>query len=42
VQRLALRLRPIQQGRIHLYLLYVVMTLVALLVYFVLFSRGGT
>jgi hydrogenase-4 component B len=36
VERLALRLRPMQQGRLHVYLLYVVVTVVALLVYLVL------
>ena len=36
VERLALRLRPMQQGRLHVYLIYVVVTVVALLVYFVL------
>ncbi len=35
IQRIALRLRPIQQGRLHLYLLYVVMTVVVLLLYLV-------
>jgi len=35
VQRLALRLRPMQQGRLHIYLIYVVATVVALLVYLV-------
>jgi hypothetical protein len=33
VQRAALRLRPIQQGRLHVYLLYVVAALVGVLVY---------
>ena len=36
VQRLALRLRPMQQGRLHVYLIYVVVTVVALLSYLVL------
>jgi hydrogenase-4 component B len=36
VQRIALRLRPMQQGRLHLYLIYVVVAVVALLVYLVL------
>jgi formate hydrogenlyase subunit 3/multisubunit Na+/H+ antiporter MnhD subunit len=35
VQRLAMRLRPMQQGRLHIYLIYVVATVVALLVYLV-------
>jgi hydrogenase-4 component B len=35
VQRLALRLRPMQQGRLHVYLLYVVATLLLLLAYLV-------
>jgi formate hydrogenlyase subunit 3/multisubunit Na+/H+ antiporter MnhD subunit len=35
VQRLAWRLRPMQQGRLHVYLIYVVITVVALLVYLV-------
>jgi formate hydrogenlyase subunit 3/multisubunit Na+/H+ antiporter MnhD subunit len=35
VERLALRLRPMQQGRLHVYLIYVVVTVVALLVYLV-------
>jgi len=33
VQRAALRLRPIQQGRLHVYLLYVVAALVGVLAY---------
>jgi formate hydrogenlyase subunit 3/multisubunit Na+/H+ antiporter MnhD subunit len=37
IQRLALRLRPMQQGRLHAYLLYVVITVVLLLLYLVLF-----
>jgi formate hydrogenlyase subunit 3/multisubunit Na+/H+ antiporter MnhD subunit len=36
VQRLALRLRPMQQGRLHVYLIYVVLAVVALLIYLVL------
>jgi formate hydrogenlyase subunit 3/multisubunit Na+/H+ antiporter MnhD subunit len=35
VQRAALRLRPMQQGRLHLYLLYIVAALLVLLVYLV-------
>jgi formate hydrogenlyase subunit 3/multisubunit Na+/H+ antiporter MnhD subunit len=35
VERLGLRLRPMQQGRLHVYLIYVVVTVVALLVYLV-------
>lgn len=41
VQRLALRLRPIQQGRLHVYLLYVVAALVALLAYLVMTPQAG-
>ena len=33
VQRAALRLRPMQQGRLHVYLIYVMAALLALLVY---------
>jgi formate hydrogenlyase subunit 3/multisubunit Na+/H+ antiporter MnhD subunit len=40
VQRLALRLRPMQQGRLHLYLLYIVAALLALLGYLVA-APGG-
>jgi hydrogenase-4 component B len=40
IQQLAVQLRPIQQGRIHMYVLYVVATLVALLLYLVMFSRS--
>jgi formate hydrogenlyase subunit 3/multisubunit Na+/H+ antiporter MnhD subunit len=36
IQRVALRLRPMQQGRLHIYLIYVVIAVVALLVYLVL------
>lgn len=36
IQRLALRLRPMQQGRLHVYLLYVIAALVALLAWLVL------
>jgi NADH:ubiquinone oxidoreductase subunit 5 (subunit L)/multisubunit Na+/H+ antiporter MnhA subunit len=36
VHRVALRLRPIQQGRLHVYLLYIVATLLVLLAYLVL------
>ena len=36
LERLALRLRPMQQGRLHVYLIYVVAAVVALLVYLVL------
>lgn len=35
IQRIALRLRPIQQGRLHMYLLYVVLTVGVLLLYLV-------
>jgi hydrogenase-4 component B len=35
IERLALRLRPMQQGRLHVYLIYVVLAVVALLVYLV-------
>jgi hydrogenase-4 component B len=38
VQRAALRLRPMQQGRLHFYLLYVVAALVAVLTYLMLTS----
>jgi len=38
VQRLALRLRPMQQGRLHVYLMYVVATLLALLAYLIVSS----
>jgi len=38
--RAALRLRGIQQGRLHLYLLYVMAALVVLLAYLALFPRG--
>jgi formate hydrogenlyase subunit 3/multisubunit Na+/H+ antiporter MnhD subunit len=38
VRRAALRLRPMQQGRLHAYLMYVMVTLVALLVYM---ASGG-
>jgi len=41
VQRLALRLRPMQQGRLHIYLLYVIAALVALLAYLVLMPQAG-
>jgi hypothetical protein len=40
VLRAALRLRGIQQGRLHLYLLYVMAALLALLAYLALFPRG--
>jgi hypothetical protein len=33
VHRAALRLRPIQQGRLHIYLLYVMVALLVLLAY---------
>jgi len=36
IQQVALRLRPFQRGRLHVYLMYVVITLVALLLYLVL------
>jgi hypothetical protein len=36
VERLALRLRPLQQGRLYVYLIYVVLVVIALLVYLVL------
>jgi hydrogenase-4 component B len=39
VRQVALRLRPMQQGRLHVYLLYIMATLVALLVYLV-FAPG--
>jgi hypothetical protein len=35
IERLALRLRPMQQGRLHVYLIYVVVTVVVLLGYLV-------
>jgi hydrogenase-4 component B len=39
IQRAALRLRPIQQGRLHFYLLYVMVTLVVLLAYLAVTTR---
>ena len=39
LQRLALRLRPIQQGRLHVYLLYMVAAVGAVLVYFAVAPR---
>ena len=39
MQRTALRLRPIQQGRLYAYLIYVMVALVALLAYLALASR---
>jgi hypothetical protein len=40
IQRAALRLRPIQQGRLHRYLGFVIATLVALLAYLII-GHGG-
>ena len=40
LERVALRLRPMQQGRLHVYLIYVVAAVVALLVYLVLAPAG--
>ncbi len=39
IQRAALRLRPMQQGRLQVYLMYVVATVIALLVYLALAAR---
>ena len=39
VRRTAMRLRPIQQGRLHIYLLYVMVAVVVLLAYLALASR---